>query len=96
MSKKQTIPIWWQYGTPSDPQLPLPRPWTNSAGWLQGDPCDTPWAGVVCRFHRVVALQLAANNLRGPLPASIGALPFLEHLDVSSNGLTGPGAGWLR
>ena len=37
------------------------------------------------------ALQLAANGLAGSLPASLGQLPFLEHLDVSYNALQGPG-----
>ena len=64
--------------------------WFDRRGWVQGDPCKNFWTGVTCRFQSVVRLELAQNNLKGPLPSSISALTDLEVLDLSGNQLSGP------
>ena len=69
--------------------------WTDHDGWGTARPtCD--WYGVWCTFlggetnRPVVAgIHLAANNLRGVLPASVSILWHLQSLDVAGNHLTG-------
>ena len=65
------------------------KSWTNQTGWLNdSDPCS--WYGVSCSQGVVVALDLFANNLTGPLPLDIGGLPDLKTLTINDNPLTGP------
>eukprot|EP00752_Nemacystus_decipiens_P017613 g15785.t1 len=70
----------------------------RSAGgetWYRNDNWDTDaelstWHGVKVNDRgRVVALLLAENNLQGVIPAELGALDELAHLDLSSNELHG-------
>ena len=66
--------------------------WTNAQNWTLLSMCS--WQGVTCSCAavcRVVALDVHANNLRGVLRDSIGALTQLAYLDVGRNaGLGGP------
>jgi hypothetical protein len=69
--------------------------WTHHDGWGTTRPaCD--WYGVQCTFlggkaNRpvVASIDLADNNLRGVLPASLSSMPHLQSLDVAGNHLTG-------
>ncbi len=71
--------------------------WTTSTNWVNGgDPCDAaaPWFGVTCELtspgvHKVVGVNLSANNLNGTLPPLTG-LVDVEDLRFSDNRLTGP------
>jgi len=67
--------------------------WRQATQWLQGDPCEQHWHGVVCSTDgaSVLKLQLPGNRLQGGLPESFAALDTLETLDLRGNlGLTGP------
>ena len=65
------------------------RSWTNATNWAS----DTPlaeWHGVTVDANgRVKELNLAENNLTGPLPAGLDQLTKLSSLSLSSNKLTG-------
>jgi hypothetical protein len=69
--------------------------WTRRDGWGTAQPvCE--WYGVLCDFvdgdikrPTVAGLSLAANNLRGQLPASLAELRHLRSLDVARNRLSG-------
>ena len=65
--------------------------WTDAdvkADWLSDKPVGE-WIGVRAEDGRVTGLSLAGLGLRGEVPASIGELSELSHLDLSSNSLTG-------
>ena len=63
--------------------------WTNNTGW-NTETNECTWFGVTCNDDgRVTALDLAGNNVRGPLPASIGDLYFLERLALNQNPIGG-------
>eukprot|EP00752_Nemacystus_decipiens_P008335 g7449.t1 len=68
---------------------------TDGTRWLRNDGWDTDaalsdWHGVdVDDQGRVVVLSLATNNLRGPIPAELGALRELRELWLDNNELTG-------
>ncbi|NJN83214.1 MAG: hypothetical protein HC802_13645 [Caldilineaceae bacterium] len=65
--------------------------WKLRTNWLNGVderfPCN--WYGVICGDSHVTGLQLASNNLRGPLPASLGQLSWLTGLQLADNQLAG-------
>ncbi len=63
--------------------------WGNRGGWLNNtQACQ--WHGVTCAGGHVTGLQLANNGLAGRVPPSIGQLPRLRTLDLSTNAaLTG-------
>ena len=64
--------------------------WSNSQSWLIGDPCISSWYGVTCNSaFAIVGLDLTNNNVVGPLPNSIGNLPYLTNLALGGNGITG-------
>lgn len=73
--------------------------WKNNSGW-KGPPLYTDgfampgtectWHGVACTGGEVIGLSLASNNLNGPIPASLGQLTNLTHLQLQGNQLTGP------
>ncbi len=67
--------------------------WDYNDGWLgpEGTECD--WSGVWCSEEdigpTVTRLGFGANNMRGTLPESIGALPYLRDLFLQGNRLEG-------
>uniref|UniRef100_A0A6B2LP29 Leucine-rich repeat-containing N-terminal plant-type domain-containing protein n=1 Tax=Arcella intermedia TaxID=1963864 RepID=A0A6B2LP29_9EUKA len=63
--------------------------WSNSDGWLSGDPCSTGWFGVTCNNNLVVSLDLKNNNLVGSISESIGNLTGLKILKLRDNHLAG-------
>ena len=61
--------------------------WTVSTDWLSASsPCT--WYGVTCSSSgtQVVALALAANNLGGTLPTSLGNLTALTYVPSDCGG----------
>ena len=63
--------------------------WTNDEGWLTDAPLDE-WHGVVVnQFGRVVAIDLASNNLRGEIPNTLGHLAKLDAVHLSRNAMVG-------
>jgi len=70
--------------------------WTNSDNWLATAPCQ--WNGITCDVGHVTRIGLWRNLLRGQIPAAIGNLTRLTHLEISTNSLNGsmpPGIGDL-
>ncbi len=64
--------------------------WGVSWNWL-GDGNIFRWSGVLSdRRGRVAELHLGDNELSGSIPAELGTLPGLTHLDLSHNELSGP------
>lgn len=61
--------------------------WNNKTNWLTD---DTPWYGVTVDNGQVTSLDLQYNNLAGQLPAELGSLANLHHLQLYCNRLTGP------
>lgn len=62
--------------------------WKYDSNWLHSsNPCL--WYGVECEKNNIVELNLAGNNLLGPIPASIGDISTLQSIDFSGNILTG-------
>ena len=71
--------------------------WKNNENWLSQTPVDQ-WHGVTAHCGSVIYLDLAANNLVGPIQPQLGELSNLVHLDLGRNKLTGqipPGLGNL-
>ena len=63
--------------------------WMNNEGWLSDRPLDE-WHGVYTNWlGNVIELRLDENNLSGAIPAEIGQLESLEHLNLRGNQLTG-------
>lgn len=62
--------------------------WTDTTKWKTGNPVGT-WFGVSVSNGRVVTLNLAANNLTGTVPSSIGNLTNLTQLQLFNNQLSG-------
>ncbi len=65
---------------------------TNGAGWnttwdLALSP--TSWDGITLENQRVVAIDLANNNLLGTLASDLGLLDSLQTLDLGTNELSG-------
>ena len=63
--------------------------WSDSAGWLTGEPVGQ-WHGVTTNASgRVAMLDLQDNALSGEIPADLGNLTELEQLRLNGNQLTG-------
>ena len=63
--------------------------WDRNDNWGSDLPLDR-WHGVTAdSTGRVVSLSLPSNGLFGQIPASIGILTSLEHLDLGDNDLYG-------
>ena len=65
------------------------RNWRSNDNWLSDAPISE-WHGVVTDgAGRVTELNLSENGLTGEIPAELGVLPNLEHLEISGNQLSG-------
>lgn len=67
--------------------------WSENTGWVvPGNAGDNPcgWYGVTCEGGRVTKLVLEDNGIVTSIPAVIGSLSALKHLDLS-----GPGGEFL-
>ena len=63
--------------------------WTNDTNWLSSAPL-AQWYGVITdESGRVTELDLFENKLSGVIPAALGSLSSLEHLQLSHNRLSG-------
>ena len=64
--------------------------WTSNTNWLSDKPLSE-WHGVTVDANGCVTeLQLATNQMTGPISAELGNLAKLQVLDLSDNPLTGP------
>ena len=64
--------------------------WTSSDNWLTDTPIGE-WHGVRAESHgRVLGLYLGRNGLAGRIPAELGSLTSMAHLELGGNALTGP------
>ena len=65
--------------------------WHYDSNWGSGRPLGE-WYGVTTNQNgRVTHLELRLNGLAGPISPELGALAYLESLDISINrGLSGP------
>ena len=64
--------------------------WVNNTGWMKGDPCNDLWNGLYCVSGRVLEIDLAYNNMSGPLPAKLAQADQLQVVRLYNNFLTGP------
>ena len=62
--------------------------WTDNSGWLSDEPLNR-WHGISTQDGRVTGISLTANGLTGQVPAAVGDLSELIHLDLSANFLAG-------
>ena len=63
--------------------------WLENENWLSAAPLGT-WFGVTTNENeRVIALELAENELRGPIPPELANLTRLEELNLARNRLRG-------
>lgn len=63
--------------------------WFDNTGWVvPGSPGDNPcgWYGVTCEGGRVTKLVMEENDIVAPIPAAVGSLSALKHLDLSGAG----------
>ncbi|XP_057821766.2 probable LRR receptor-like serine/threonine-protein kinase At1g06840 isoform X2 [Cryptomeria japonica] len=74
----------------------LGDPFNNLKSWKDGDPCNTPWKGVICSVNasthgylHVTQLELLTLKLTGQLAPEIGQLQQLKILDFMWNNITG-------
>ncbi len=58
--------------------------WTNNANWLSAD--ESTWHGVTITGCNVTRIDLGGNNMLGSLPAEIGNLTSLTHLNLGQSG----------
>jgi Leucine-rich repeat (LRR) protein len=63
--------------------------WHDNTGWVvPGSSGDNPcgWYGVTCEGGRVTKLIVEENDIIAPIPAAVGSLSALKHLDLSGPG----------
>lgn len=60
--------------------------WNNQ--WNLEEPVDS-WHGITVENNKVTGINLLFNNLKGDLPASLGALKNLKKLELSFNPISG-------
>jgi gliding motility-associated-like protein/uncharacterized delta-60 repeat protein len=60
--------------------------WTNNANWLSAD--ESTWHGITITGCNVTRIDLGGNNMLGSLPAEIGNLTSLTHLNLGQNGIS--------
>ena len=58
--------------------------WYNNSRWLDGDPCDNHWAGILCEDKIIIEMVFFQNKLAGSLPPEIGNLSNLLVLLIES------------
>ncbi len=65
--------------------------WSVSSNWNGAAGTECTWFGVTCNGGQttVIRIALPANQLSGPLPASLGNLSNLQDLWLNSNQLSG-------
>ena len=64
--------------------------WADNTNWNTSAPLDQ-WYGVTADANdRVTNLDLTNNQLRGPIPPSLGSLLNLQELRLNGNQLSGP------
>lgn len=69
--------------------------WTNKTNWPTTWPATATsaqmatWFGVTVANGDVTGIELAGNNLNGPLPATLGNLTELNSLGLRANSVTG-------
>lgn len=69
--------------------------WTNKTNWPTNWPTTTTaaqmgtWAGITVTNGDITGIEMPANNLVGPMPASIGNLRELRNLIVYANSISG-------
>ena len=63
--------------------------WSNSSGWLKGDPCQDQWYGLYCIDGRVLQINLVYNLLSGSIPSEITRASALQVLRLYSNAIGG-------
>lgn len=62
--------------------------WLNKTGWMESLTLGE-WYGVKVAKGHITSLNLSKNQLKGYLPADLGALTYLGYLDLNNNALTG-------
>lgn len=63
--------------------------WYDKTGWtVPGNPGDNPcgWFGITCEGGRVTQLIMESNDIVAVIPAALGNLTALKHLDLSGPG----------
>ncbi|WP_417856749.1 immunoglobulin domain-containing protein [Xanthomarina gelatinilytica] len=62
--------------------------WTDNTNWNTAEPVST-WAGITVLNDHVTRIEKNRGNLVGTLPLELQNLPYLEHLQLSRNNLSG-------
>ena len=63
--------------------------WSNSSGWMKGDPCQDQWYGLYCIDGRVLEINLVYNLMTGYIPTDITKATKLKVLRLYSNDIKG-------
>ena len=63
--------------------------WKNASGWTSFDPVCS-WYGIRCQGAELTEIILAANNLKGFLPADLPNIASIQLLNLAFNMLNGP------